>query len=96
MEEEMQGGGMAAEGQGGGGDTAQVFNDVANGLAVVTDAIMKSQAPDEIKQRMQGVMQEYVTILQDLMGGGGAPAEAQGGGAVPMEQVGQPYSPAGV
>jgi hypothetical protein len=93
MEEEMQGGGMAAEGQGG-GDTAQVFNDVANGLAVVTDAIMKSQAPDEIKQRMQGVMQEYVTILQDLMGGG-APAEAQGG-AVPMEQVGQPYSPAGV
>jgi hypothetical protein len=94
MAEEMQGGGMAAEGQGG-GDTAQVFNDVANGLAVVTDAIMKSQAPDEIKQRMQGVMQEYVTILQDLMGGG-APAEAQGGGAVPMEQVGQPYSPAGV
>lgn len=93
MQEEMP---QGAEAQGGGeaGGTAKVFNDVANGLAVVTDAVMKSQAPDEIKSRMQGVLQEYVSVLQDLTGGGGeAP---QGGGAVPMEQVGQPYSPAGV
>ena len=87
MEEEMA---QGQEQQGGGGDAAQVMGDIANGLAVVTDAIMQSAAPDDIKSRMQGVMQEYVSILQELQGGG-----AQGG-AQPMEQVGQPMSPAGV
>lgn len=91
MEEEMAQGQM--EGEGGGGDAAQIMGDVANGLAVVTDAIMQSGAPDEIKSRMQGIMQEYASLLQELMGGG---APAQGGGAQPMEQVGQPMSPAGV
>jgi len=96
MQEEMAQGQMEGEGapaeQGGATDTAQVMNDVANGLAVVTDAIMQSQVPDEVKGRMQAVLQEYVGILQELMGG--APAEQ--GGAEPMEQVGQPMSPAGV
>jgi hypothetical protein len=97
MQEDMapQGQGMEGEGGAPGGgeaDTAQVMNDVANGLAVVTDAIMQSQAPDEVKSRMQGIMQEYVSILQELMGGGGAEPQ----GAQPMEQVGQPMSPAGV
>lgn len=91
MQEEMAQQGAPAEQGGGGQDTAQVMNDVANGLAVVTDAIMQSQAPDEVKSRMQGVMQEYVAILQELMGGGAGPQ-----GAEPVEQVGQPMSPAGV
>ena len=83
--------GMPAEG--GGQDTAQVFNDVGNGLAVVTDAIMQSQAPDEIKGAMQKVLEDFIAITQALTGGGAAP---QQGGAVPAEQQGQPFSQAGV
>lgn len=88
---------MPAEGaaeQQGGGDTGQIFNDVANGLAVVTDAVMKSQAPDDLKSRMQGILQEFVGVLQELTGGQAAPA----GGVEAAEQGagGQPFSQAGV
>ena len=89
-QEQMQQGG------GGGGDTGQVFMDIANGLAVVTDAVMQSNAPDDLKGRMQGVMQEYMSIVDELTGGG-----AQGGGGgqpMPVEQSpgAVPYSQAGV
>ena len=84
------------QGEGGGGDTGQVFMDIANGLAVVTDAVMQSNAPDDLKGRMQGVMQEYMAIVDELTGGG-----AQGGGGgqpMPVEQSpgAVPYSQAGV
>lgn len=80
-----------AGGEGGGG-TAQIINDVGNGLAVVADAVLQSQAPDEIKQRIGMLVQEYGQIMQELMGGGAT----AGGGAVPVEQGGAPMSPAGV
>jgi len=88
-QEQMQQGG------GGGGDTGQVFMDIANGLAVVTDAVMQSNAPDDLKGRMQGVMQEYMSIVSELTG------ETQGGGGgqpMPVEQSpgAVPYSQAGV
>jgi len=88
MAEMMEG----AAPQEGGGGTAQVINDVGNGLAVVADAVIQSQAPDQIKQRIGALVQEYAAIMQELTGGG-AP---QGGGAVQVDQGGQPMSPAGV
>lgn len=77
--------------QGGGNETAKVFNDVGNGLAVITDAVLKSQAPDELKGAMKQVMDDYIAVSQQLMGGG-APA----GGTQPAEQQGTPLSQAGV
>lgn len=77
--------------QGGGNETAKVFNDVGNGLAVVTDAVLKSQAPDELKGAMKQVLDDFVAITQQLMGGA-----APQGGTEPVEQQGTPFSQAGV
>jgi hypothetical protein len=77
---QMQGG---AGGEGGGTPSAgEIIANVDTLLSVLSEAIMTGPAPDEIKQRMAALQEEFRSIItavsqQSQQGGGGA---AAGGG----------------
>jgi len=79
----------------GGGDPNELILNVGKGLEAITNAVGQAQVPDEIKQRLAAVTQEYMDIVDELSGG--APSGGQGG-AAPVEQTpgARPMSPSGM
>lgn len=66
--------------------------DVLAGMQAVGDAIAQAGAPQEVLQMLSQAMQLYEQVLQAMSGGG----SQQQGRPQPMQQQGQPMSPAGV
>jgi hypothetical protein len=86
-----QGGGEApAEGGGAG----ELLVNVGKGLEAITNAVGQAEVPDEIKQRLAAVTQEYLSIVDELSGGAGGGQ----GGAAQVEQTpgARPASPSGM
>jgi len=88
--------GMPAEGgaPAGGGNPNELIINVGKGLEAITNAVGQAQVPDELKQRLAAVTQEYMAIVDELSGGAGGGA----GGAAPVEQTpgARPKGPSGM
>ena len=85
----QQGGGS----QGGAPSAGEIIANVDTLLGVLAEAIVSGPAPDEIKQRMAALQEEFRAIMTDLSAaskGGGGGSRPQGGGAQPMRDQGMP------
>ena len=81
------------QGQQGQGDLGELIVNVDSALMSIAEIMTQSSVPDEIKQRIVAVVQEYKDIMQSITGGGQGQSQQ---GAQPMTDQGQPYNPAGV
>lgn len=96
MGQEMPQGGAPAGGGGAPaqGDPNELIMNVGKGLEAIANAVSKSQVPDDLKQRIAAVAQEYMSIVSELTGG--APAEKSGSAPVEQAPGARPQGPQGV
>lgn len=85
--------GPAGDAGGKGGSVGDLVNEIHTGLSDFLAVMSKSQVPDEFKQRLDGVVKDFESLISDLSGGGqggqdqSAPQAPQGAMA-PMESGG--------
>ena len=71
---------------------AKIIQDVSLGLQFLAKGFSQSQeVPDDLKQRMVGVVEEFNSIIQEISGGGQSQQRTQ---PVQEPQGGQPVNPA--
>lgn len=101
MEEQMPQDAAPQEGgaQDAAGQVGQLVSDINGALGMFLQTMDAVEGtPDELKQRMAGVVQEFQSIVQDLAGGGeaAAPEQAEGGvSPVRSARQGVPMGPQG-
>lgn len=91
---QMVEGGNVSDDQGGPTtETAQLTQNVAQGLVTIFELAQKTGAPESALQKMQQSAALFQSAMEELGGGGSAPQ----GGAEPVDQAeGSPMTPAGV
>ena len=76
------------------GGEEQLIQMAGHCLAKINEMVGQSQAPDQLKQMAQQLLQGFSQFAQALEAGGAEEQAAPQGGPVPMETGGRPSSPA--